>query len=430
MNEIRFIDLFSGIGGFRLGLERANKVCKHSELWTRNKERQSPQYSKSRGISEGRSSIDFRCVWSCDWNKYANQVYIRHFGEENHCSSDIRRVNTKDIPDFNLLCAGFPCQSFSLAGKRKGFKDTRGTLFFEICRVAEAKRPDWLLLENVRGLLSNDEGLTFQIILESLEELGYWVEWQVFNSKYFGVPQNRERVFIIGHSRGTSFRPIFPITEGDRGDSKSIDKESQTDIAPTIDTKVGEQTHRSPYILQKIGNIAKSGHDSLWGRVYDPKGIAMNLNAEGGGLGAKTGLYMINATNPHKASEDRKYKISSESRAVKPPYGNQQPLVFHKYYSENTWVRTARKSGISPTLTSPDGGGQRNYIPHINQGMKIRRLTPLECERLQGFPDNWTEGLSDTQRYRVIGNAVTVNVIVFLGKHLMSEITNMGDKEQ
>ena len=179
MDEIKFIDLFSGIGGFRRGLE----------------------------LSGG-----YRCVWSNDWDKYANKIYTARLGEANHHPGDVRGVDPRDIPDFDLLCAGFPCQSFSVAGKRKGFKDTRGTLFFEVCRIAKSKRPPLLLLENVGGLLSHDKGLTFQIILESLEELGYWVEWQVLNSKYFGVPQNRQRVFIIGHRMDNNiFKPIFPI---------------------------------------------------------------------------------------------------------------------------------------------------------------------------------------------------------------------------
>ena len=164
--EIRYIDLFSGVGGFRRGLE----------------------------LSGG-----YRCVWSNDIDKYANRVYAARFGETNHHTGDIRRVNEEDIPDHDLVCAGFPCQAFSAAGKRQGFRDTRGTLFYEICRIAESKRPRVLLLENVKGLLSHDGGRTFATILNSLEELGYWWEYQVLNSKHFGVPQSRERVYIIGH---------------------------------------------------------------------------------------------------------------------------------------------------------------------------------------------------------------------------------------
>jgi len=194
MDEIRYASACSGIGGFELGFQRAG---------------------------------GFKRVWSCDWDYdekgekagyYANKIYRRHFKPEigTHITSDIRRINPETIPEHDILTAGFPCQSFSISGKRKGFEDTRGTVFFEICRIAKAKRPTLLLLENVKGLLNHDRGRTFTIILQSLDELGYWVEWQVLNSKYFGVPQSRERVFIIGHLRERSSREIFPITRDDR----------------------------------------------------------------------------------------------------------------------------------------------------------------------------------------------------------------------
>ena len=361
MNEIRYASGFSGIGGFDLGLNR----------------------------TEG-----FKRVWSCDNNRYANEVYTKHFGEENHHSGDIEGVNTQDIPDIDLFCAGFPCQAFSVAGKRKGFQDTRGTLFFEICRIAEAKRPPLLLLENVKGLLSHDGGRTFTVILQSLDELGYWFEWQVLNSKYFGVPQNRERVFIVGHLRGGSTRAIFPITESNGVSTKEFT--GGKGIASALDANYYKGARRQRTFiaseLQKIGNIAESGHDSIWGRVYDPEGIAMNLNAEGGGLGAKTGLYAIPVLTPDrldKRQHGRRFKESGD-----PAF----------------------------TLTGQDKHG-------IYDGAKIRRLTPVECERLQGFPDRWTEGISDTQRYRVLGNAVTVNVIEFLGKLIKSEFTNKEGSE-
>jgi len=321
--EIKYIDLFSGIGGFRLGLGRANEdyavaykgehqeedsasgrglvsgsneeQTGHSNPETAQEKRDSRSWSNC-SVSDGeprtlwRSQSAFSCVWSCDNNKYANQVYTKRFGKENHFEGDIRTVDAQSIPDFDLLCAGFPCQSFSLAGKRKGFQDTRGTLFFEIARIAEAKRPPLLLLENVKGLLSNDRGETFATILQVLGNIGYWVEWQVLNSKHFGVPQNRERVFIVGHLGEGSGREVFPVGEADP------------------------------------------------------------IPAEASGL----------------------------SSALR-------PSVFG-------WSK-----------------------PKILENVRIRRLTPVECERLQGFPDGWTEGISDTQRYKVLGNAVTVGVIAFLG---------------
>ncbi len=311
--EIRFIDLFSGIGGFRYGLEEANRKIWNGlqNLEARGGGSDASIGVRRRGVQSENPTHPFRCVWSCDNNKYANQVYTKQFGEANHHSGDVRGVDPGEIPDFDLLCAGFPCQSFSVAGKRKGFQDTRGTLFFEISRIAEAKRPQMLLLENVKGLLSSDRGQTFQTILQELGRIGYWAEWQVLNSKHHGVPQNRERVFIIGHLREKGGQEIFPFTK------------------PSQSPNLGDARQQTASALQSPGHAA----------------------------GNYRGMNMI---------------------------------------AEN---------------------------------LKIRRLTPTECERLQGFPEGWTgwgindKGekviVSDTQRYRALGNAVTTNVVTFLGKRIM-----------
>ena len=185
---MKFYDLFAGIGGFRLGFERAGHEC----------------------------------VGSCEIDKYARQIYAKNFGHE-PTERDATKINPSNLPYFDILCAGFPCQSFSIAGRRGGFSDTRGTLCFEILRIAEQRKPPILLLENVKGLLSHDKGKTFRIITESLDELGYDVEWQLLNSKYF-VPQNRERIFIIGHLRGSGSRKILPVGEVRTGNVKSFGK--------------------------------------------------------------------------------------------------------------------------------------------------------------------------------------------------------------
>jgi len=163
---MRFFGMFSGIGGFELGIKRAT-------------------------INQ------WECIGYSEIDKYAIQIYERHFKHKNY--GDATRINSKRLPDFDLLVGGFPCQAFSVAGKRRGFKDTRGTLFFEIVRILKVKKPKYILLENVKGLLSHDNGRTFQTIIGVLADIGYNVEWQVLNSKDFGVPQNRERVFIIGY---------------------------------------------------------------------------------------------------------------------------------------------------------------------------------------------------------------------------------------
>ena len=377
---MKFIDLFAGIGGFRYGLQKV-------EI-----ESESSSDNESGASQHGQRA--FHCVWSNEWDKYANQIYTKHFGE---CDSrDIRTVDTKDIPDHDLLCAGFPCQSFSIAGKRLGFEDTRGTVFFEIARIIRDKRPRYFLLENVKGLLSHDEGKTFQTILGVLSDLGYEYQWQVLNSKNFGVPQNRERVFIVGHLRETSRPEVFPIGESYSisHQTKYAEQTGRSRISSTIDARYGSLRNAGETYLHYIGGIR--GKRDMWlkdnkqnsrnfsqgQRVYSSDGIASTIAGNAGGLGGKTGLYAIPVLTP-----DRMEKRQNGRR-----FKNDGDPAF--------------------TLTSQDKHG-------VYDGLNIRRLTPVECERLQGFPDNWTEGISDTQRYKCLGNAVTTLVITEIGKKLM-----------
>ena len=377
---MKFIDLFAGIGGFRYGLQKV-------EI-----ESESSSDHESGASQHGQRA--FHCVWSNEWDKYANQIYKKHYGE---CDTrDIRTVDTKDIPDHDLLCAGFPCQSFSIAGKRLGFEDTRGTMFFEIARIIRDKRPRYFLLENVKGLLSHDEGKTFQTILGVLSDLGYEYQWQVLNSKNFGVPQNRERVFIVGHLRETSRPEVFPIGESYSisHQTKYAEQAGRSRISSTIDARYGSLRNAGETYLHYIGGI--KGKRDMWlkndkqhsrnfsqgQRVYSSDGIASTIAGNAGGLGGKTGLYAIPVLTP-----DRMEKRQNGRR-----FKNDGDPAF--------------------TLTSQDKHG-------VYDGLSIRRLTPVECERLQGFPDNWTEGISDTQRYKCLGNAVTTLVITEIGRKLI-----------
>lgn len=205
---MRYFSMFSGIGGFEIGIQRAmddllcTKKCKHE------KENSS---CKCKGRVGFKQTTRLGCVGYSEIDKYASAVYRYRFGKEVKNYRDATKINTEELPDFDLLVGGFPCQAFSIAGKRRGFEDTRGTLFFEIARVLKAKQPRMFLLENVKGLLNHDKGETFTQILRAIDELGYDAEWQVLNSKHFGVPQNRERVFIIGRLRGTGGRKVFPL---------------------------------------------------------------------------------------------------------------------------------------------------------------------------------------------------------------------------
>lgn len=180
---MKFLDLFAGIGGFRLGMESAGH----------------------------------KCIGFCEIDKFARASYKTIHNTEReiefHDATGITDKEIRSIGQVDVICAGFPCQAFSIAGARRGFEDTNGTLFFEIARFASVLKPKYLFLENVKGLISHDKGYTFETIIGSLDELGYDVEWQVLNSKDFGVPQNRERCYIVGHLRGISGRQIFPIAE-------------------------------------------------------------------------------------------------------------------------------------------------------------------------------------------------------------------------
>jgi site-specific DNA-cytosine methylase len=327
---MKYLSLFTGIGGFELGIQQAyESLCnahrsenggiktnqegdKRQGFLTKEGEDVS---TEKRPASECTSNIsDERplCIGYSEIDKYAIQTYQSHF--PNHKNyGDITKINEKELPEFDMLCGGFPCQAFSIAGKREGFADTRGTLFFDIARILKEKQPRLLFLENVKGLLSHDSGRTFKVILSTLTELGYDIQWQVLNSKNFGVPQNRERVFIIGHLRGTPRPEVFPIE-----------------------------------------------------------------------------------------------RISGQPTDIQQKTEGQQPRILSDSSCEGR------------DFTNPKNWRDAQGRP------RVRRLTPIECERLQGFPDNWTAGVSDTQRYKQCGNAVTVNVIQAIAEKLLTPHPTQG----
>ena len=291
-----YLSLFSGIGGFEKGIGKTAQCIGYSEI-----------------------------------DPYAISIYRSHF--PNHkLYGDVTKINPADLPDFDLLVGGFPCQAFSIAGKRRGFNDNRGTLFFEIARIVEYAKPRYLLLENVKGLLSHDKGKTFETIISTLDELGYDVQWQVCNSKDFGLAQNRERVYIVGNLRGTYRPEVFPIRET-----------SPKDIVQGRPVLAVREATKAGYALAAVGD------------------------------------------------------------AVDPSFANSK------------FRRGRVAKGLSQTLTTK---GEVHTPTHDG---RLRRLTPLECERLQGFPDGWTERgidengklltISDAQRYKCLGNAVGSSVV-------------------
>lgn len=342
---MKYFSAFTGIGGFDLGIDLV--------------------------------SSDSECVGYSEVDKYAIKIYKKHFTDRINYG-DIRGIISDELPDFDMLCGGFPCQDLSIAGKRKGLRGKRSGLFFELVRIIREKQPKLILLENVKGLLSSNGGWDFATVLVELEESGYDVEWQVLNSKNFGVPQNRERAFIIGHLRGKPWEQIFPLREVDK---RSIGRGQgiRGEILPKNRTAEGDnieirllQDGENGHIRNNIIQVNHPNHSQK--RVYDADGLSPYLNTMQGGC--------------------RQPKIVTHSlfpRSSTSGEGGTGHLV--------------KDDGIAYCLDT----GNNQAIEGKATG--IRRLTPIECERLQGFPDNWTEGISDTQRYKCLGNAVTVNVI-------------------
>lgn len=384
---MKFIDLFAGIGGFRFGMESAGHEC----------------------------------VAFCEIDKFARASYKAIHNTEGEIElHDITTVTDDEIRNIghvDAICGGFPCQAFSIAGHRRGFEDTRGTLFFEIARFAAILKPKYLFLENVKGLLNHDKGNTFETILSALDELGYDVEWQVLNSKDFGVPQNRERVFIIGHLRGERGRKVFPLRGEDEkssakrlginilGNTKNPNGTAKETRDIVHDSKgiVGTLTATDykgpkqvaiPNEIKKYGVLQPNFNQS--GVVYETDGISPTIRTmQGGGLEPKI-----------------RVREATKQGYAEATVGDSVNLAH-----PNSKTRRGRVGeGIANTLVTGDSQGV------VMPNFRIRKLTPKECWRLQGFPD-WAfdkaqEVNSNSQLYKQAGNSVTVNVIKEIARYL------------
>ncbi len=406
--SIKYLDMYSGIGGFRSALDALG---------------------------------GFECVGFCEIDKYAKRAYETLYDTKGErYFEDARNIDPDDLPDIDLICAGFPCQSFSIAGKQRGFDDTRGTLFFEVARIAAAKRPALLFLENVRNLLSHDKGRTFETILEVLDDIGYDVSWMVLNSANFGVPQSRNRVFITGFLRGRCAGEIFAF--------------SQTN------PKTLEQ--RLP---GREGN-----------RVYAADGLAITQTSSAGGFAGRTGLYVI----PIKSKTKSGYQLALPYDSIDTAYADMNSRrgrvgaeLAHTLTTSSTQAVYLIDMNESPKLTElarcitarQDSGISKRKAEHSGvlvivkevtpdeikelNGIKaeesntdktvgllilsneeghqfigyIRKLTPRECWRLQGFTDAQFDkvksvGISDSQLYKMAGNAVTVPAVFAVAREL------------
>ncbi|HHZ8250524.1 TPA: DNA cytosine methyltransferase [Enterococcus faecalis] len=351
---MKFLDLFAGIGGFRLGMESAGHEC----------------------------------IGFCEIDKFARTSYKAIHdttGEvEMHDITTISDEFIRGIGSVDVICGGFPCQAFSIAGKRKGFEDTRGTLFFEIARFASILRPRYLFLENVKGLLNHEGGATFETILRALDELGYDVEWQVLNSKDY-VPQNRERVFIIGHLRGERTRKVFPFKKNDRAFTKL---QGQQIYANTLTTRI-EAQGTGTYVVEREQHEEK---------------IAIPV-------------LTLTPDRLEKRQNGRRFKDDGEEMFTLTAQVKHGVAIIQKSrgYNDGGIYK------VAPTVTS-NSWHENNFL---KDSIRIRKLTPRECWRLQGFPD-WAfdkakEVNSDSQLYKQAGNSVTVPVIADIASRLESE---------
>lgn len=331
IKKIKFIDLFAGIGGFRLGFE-----------------------------AEG-----FECVFSAEIDKHACEVYKENFGDYPYC--DITTLDPIDIPDFDLLCAGFPCQAFSISGKQKGFyDDTRGTLFFDICRILKEKKPKAFVLENVQNLEKHDKGNTLRVMLDSLHELGYTVNYQVLNAKDFDTPQNRERIILVGNREGIYF------------DFSKIEKSPVRPIKEYLD-KEGEFEYLNPEEYTIITEYKQQ---------------------------PKSGLIFIGYRNKKIRTVGVRPGTEHLSRVHKQP---------NRIYSSE---------GTHPTIASQETSG-RYWIYHEG---KVRKLTQDECFRFMGFPCDFKKVGLKSKLYERIGNSVCVNMIKAIAVQVNNQIFNRGDE--
>ena len=305
--NLKFIDLFAGIGGFRIALE------KHGA----------------------------KCVFTSEWDEPAQITYKENFGDMPH--GDITKINEADIPKHDILCAGFPCQAFSISGKQKGFKDARGTLFFDIARIAKHHQPKVLFLENVKNLVMHYHGNTLKIILRILDEIGYNAYYQVLMASHYGVPQARERIYIVAFRKDLGVNYFyFPKPTYKKIYVKDVledDAKTSDCIVYRKDIKFWKRDETPQLKPIQIGQINNGGQGE---RIYSINGHAITLSAYGGGAAGKTGAYFVNG--------------------------------------------------------------------------KIRRLSPRECARVQGFPESFKIPVSKSQSYKQFGNSVAAPVVesVFL----------------
>ncbi|EAD7580490.1 DNA (cytosine-5-)-methyltransferase [Listeria monocytogenes] len=402
--EKTFVDLFAGVGGFRLGMEAAGH----------------------------------KCVGFVEIDKYARTSYTSiHQTEGEFEGHDITSISDdviRSIGRVDIITGGFPCQAFSIAGKRRGFEDTRGTLFFEIMRWATVLKPETLFLENVPGLLSHDEGITFETILRKMDEAGYDAEWDCLNACHFGVPQSRERIFLVGHSRKGRRRKVFPIERcNEQANLERINKINRINNHSQVLFRHSEEAFSfvqkttcipvlSPEREEKRQNgrrFKTQGEPAFTITAQDRHGIIVSGELEGTGREQSNRVYSEKGLAPTLSTMQG---------------GGQEPKVLLvREATKKGYAEAAKYDGIN--LSMPESGTRRGRVAKqmrstldtgcqqgVVEEIRIRKLTPRECWRLQGFPD-WAYDAaakvnSNSQLYKQAGNSVAVPVIVAIAENL------------
>lgn len=292
-----FIDLFAGLGGFRIALE----------------------------------SLGAKCVYSNEWDASVQKVYAENFGDTPE--GDITQVDENTIPDHDILCAGFPCQAFSISGKQRGFADSRGTLFFDVARIVKAKRPKVVFMENVKNFVTHDDGKTLEVVKGTMEELGYTFYQKVLNAVDYGVPQKRERIYMVCFRNDLDVNDFkypkpFELThhvEDFLLDDEEMLKDLYVERPDTYYNGVEDNQYSNKSI--RLGIVNKGGQGE---RIYSTKGIAVTLSAYGGGVFAKTGGYLINGRtrklHPRECARimgyPDSYKICKSANQAYKQFGN------------------------------------------------------------------------------------------------------------
>ena len=456
---MKFIDFFAGIGGFRRGMELAGHEC--VGFCEFDKFATASYISMHLLTEEQRKTLE-----DIPTKKRQKEILKDEYRNGEWYANDIRRVYAGDIPKADCWCFGFPCQDISVAGKQLGFQGNRSSLFFRVMyligQLEEEDRPSYLFIENVKNLLSVNGGWDFSRLLIEMEQCGYDAEWQVLNSKDFGVPQNRERCFIIGHLRGRSTSKVFPIEGTDGENSVSLNlfgclngRNSQRDrvysddgLAPTISTKPGGNTE--PKVSIKIIGEINSSQD---GKILSTDGIA-NCHSAGHGNNPKIAIPVLTPDRAEKRQNGRRFKedgepmftLTSQDRhgvaTSLNPLGGLYTGVSKEFYRGiyegcfRCLKANTHDSGVALKLNVLNINSNKGIFVKVSDELivyavwyekyqcyiAIRKLTPKECFRLQGWSDDYFEKAqfvnSDSQLYKQAGNGVTVTVIEAMARKM------------